>query len=90
VRNRVEILRQIGVHHIGEPLAQQLVHRLDRIDTAAARSVAIGSRFEVRLEDRLQHQLRSSLHHAIPDRRNTEWPFPPPGFGIITRRTGWG
>ena len=48
MRNRVEILRQVGVHHIGEPLAQQSVHRLDRIDAAAAWTVAISSGFEVR------------------------------------------
>ncbi len=68
VRDRVEILRQVGVHHVGEPLAQQSVHRLDRIDAAAARSIAIGSRFEVRLEDRLQYQLGCGLHHPVPDR----------------------
>ena len=49
------------------------MHRLDRIDAAAARSVAIGSGFEVRLEDRLQHQFRGGLHHAVPDRRDAEW-----------------
>ena len=80
MRNRIEILRQVGVHHIGEPLAQQSVHRLDRIDAAAARSVAIGSGFEVRLEDRLQHQFRSGLHHAVPDRRDAKWPLAAAGL----------
>ena len=81
VRDRIQILRQVGVHHIGEPLAQQSVHRLDRIDAAAARSVAIGSGFEVRLEDRLQHQLRGGLHHAVPNRGDTEWPLTATGLG---------
>ena len=80
--NRIEILRQVGVHHIGVPLAQQLVHRLDRIDTAAARSVAIGSRFEVRLEDRLQHQFRGGLHHPVPDRGYAERPLAAAQLGL--------
>jgi site-specific DNA recombinase len=93
VRDRVEVLRQVGVHHIGEPLAKQSVHRLDRIRTTAARPVAIGGGFEVRLEDRLPHQLRGGLRHPVPDRRNPEWaltiapglrdPHPPHGSGPV-------
>src|SRR5437867_4129369 len=67
VRDRIEILRQVGVHHVGEPLAQQSVHRLDRIDAAAARSVTIGTRFEVRLEDRLRLRLEIELPLKRPD-----------------------
>ena len=49
----VKVSRQVGVHHIGEPLAEQSVHHLDRVNTTAARAVAIGCGFEVRLDDRL-------------------------------------
>src|SRR6185312_1384815 len=39
------------------------VHFLDRIDRATARSIAVSTVLEVRLEDRLQHHLRGSLRH---------------------------
>ena len=32
---------------------------------------------EVRLEDRLQHQLRRHLHHSVSDRRDAQRPLPP-------------
>ena len=43
VRDSCRNISTGGVHHVGEPLAQQSVHRLDRIDTAAAGSVALGT-----------------------------------------------
>jgi hypothetical protein len=55
-------------------------HRLDRIDTAAAGSVAIGTRFEVRLEDRLQHQFCGGLHHPVPNRWDAERAFAATGL----------
>ncbi len=47
-------------------------------------------RDRVRFKDRLQNQLGGSLHCAVPNSRNPERPFPPPGFGIMTLRTGCG
>jgi len=52
------------------------------------RSITISTGFQIRLEDRLQHQLGGGLHHPVPYRRNPQWSFATPGFGIITRRTG--
>jgi site-specific DNA recombinase len=92
MRDRVEILRQIGVHHIGEASAQQGVHRLDRVGPAPARPIAVGRRVEIRLEacpragprpdpgDRLQHQLGGGLHHPVPDRRDAERPLTASGL----------
>ena len=80
MRNRVEILRQIGVHHIGIAAAEQRVHFLDRVGPAPPWPVAIGRGIEVRLEDRLQHQLGGGLHHPVPDRRDAERPLAAAGL----------
>jgi hypothetical protein len=42
---------------------------------APLRPVTIGTWFQVRLEDRLQHQLGGSLRYPIPHRRNPKRPF---------------
>src|SRR5215467_10651712 len=34
------------------------------------RSITIGTRFQIRLEDRLQHDLGCGLHHSVPDSRD--------------------
>ena len=78
MRNRVEIFRQIGVHHVGVAPANQPVHFLDRVGRAPSRAVAIGVVLEVRLEDRLQHELGGGLNHPIPDRRDAERAFAAP------------
>jgi Reverse transcriptase (RNA-dependent DNA polymerase) len=75
MRDRVEIFRQISVNHVGVAPANQPVRFLDRIDRAAARAIAIGIVLEVRLEDRLKHDLGGSLGHPIPDRRDAERTF---------------
>src|SRR5512144_874530 len=80
MRDRVEVLGQIGVHHIGVASAQQGVHRLDRVGPAPARPVAVGRRVEIRLEDRLHNQLGGGLNHPVPDRRNAERPLAATGL----------
>jgi hypothetical protein len=49
MRDRVEVFRQIGIHHLGVASAEQDVHRLDRIGPAPPRPVAMGRRVEIRL-----------------------------------------
>ena len=78
MRDRVEIFRQIGVDNVGVAPADQPVRFLDSIDRAAARAIAIGAVLEVRLEDRLQHNLGGGLDHPIPYRRDAEWTFAAP------------
>ena len=51
---------------------------LDRIDRAAARAIAKGVVLEVRLEDRLQHDLGGGLNHPVPNRRDAEGTFATP------------
>ncbi len=49
------------------------------------------ARQEVRLENRLKHDLASGLHNVVPDRKIRQRPQPAhPGFGIITRGAGSG
>jgi hypothetical protein len=71
VRDRVEIFRQVGVYDVGIAPADQPVRFLDSVNRASARTIAIGIVFEIRLEDRLQHDLGGGLNHTIPDRRHT-------------------
>ena len=56
------------------------MHFLDRVRPAALRPIAVGRGVEIRLEDRLQHQLGGGLHHAVPDRRDTERPLAATGL----------
>ena len=58
------------------------MHRFDRVGPAPARPIAIGRRVEIRLEDRLQHQLGGGLHHPVPDRRGCR--------GAARHRRAWG
>ena len=80
MRNRIEILRQIRIHDFRVAAAEQRVHFLDRVRPAPLRPVAESRGVEVRLEDRLQHQLGGGLHHAVPDRRDAEWPLAATGL----------
>ena len=80
MRNRVEVLRQVGIHHLGVAAAEQRVHFLDRVRPAALRPIAVGRGVEIRLEDRLQHQLGGGLHHPVPDRRDAERPLAATGL----------
>src|ERR1039457_5404366 len=78
VRDRVEVFRQIGIDYIRVACYQVFMYFSDCVLTASLRSVAVGTRLQIRLEDRLQLQLGSGLHHPIPNRRNSEWPFAAP------------
>ena len=80
MRNRIEILRQIRIHDFCVAAAEQRVHFLDRVGPAPLRPVAKSRGVEVRLEDRLQHQLGGGLHHPVPDRRDAEWPLAATGL----------
>jgi site-specific DNA recombinase len=81
VRNRVEVLRQIGVHNLGVSLVNGAGDLANRVERAPLRSIPVGRLVEVRFEDRFQHQFDGRLHHPVPYRRNPEWPFAAAWFG---------
>ena len=73
--DRVEVLRQIGVHDVGVAPAEKPVHFLDRVARPASGTIAVGTILEVRLEDRFENELGGSLDYPIPDRWNAERSF---------------
>jgi len=78
----IEVPAQVGVNRIGAALPQQAQHRLDRLVRAAVRPIAERRGFQLRLENRLQHQFCRGLHHPVPDRLciEPEWePASTPG-----------
>jgi hypothetical protein len=72
VRNRVEVLRQIGVHNLGVSLVNGAGDLANRVERAPLRSIPVSRLVEVRFEDRLEDQDRCPLHHPIADGRNAE------------------
>lgn len=44
----------------------------DRVMGSASRPEPVGARFEIGLEDRLEHRLQGSLNHPVADRWNPE------------------
>src|SRR5215470_7946812 len=78
--NGVKVLGQISVDYIGVAFADELVHFPNGVLGASLRSVTIGTRFQIRLEYRLQHDLGCGLHHPVPNRQNPEWSLPASGL----------
>ena len=76
VRNRIEVLGQIRVDHMGMPTEQRLGHGIARIMGRALRAKPMRNLTEVRLEDRLDHDLHRSLHHPVPYVGDAQGPFP--------------
>jgi hypothetical protein len=72
MRNRVEVLGQVGIDHIRVASPEQVLDLLDRVSRRPVGPIAVGIGLEVRFEDRLDHKLDGSLHHAIPDGRDAE------------------
>src|SRR5438045_703300 len=81
MRNGVKILGQISVNDIFIACTKQLIHFPDSIMRAPLRSVTIGTRFQIRLEDRLNQQFSGALNHSVPNSENSEWALAAPGLG---------
>ena len=75
VIDAAEVVADVGVEHVVAASRTALAQRLQRLRRAAPRPEAVRARKEVRLEDRLQHQLRRHLHHPVPHRRNPQRPL---------------
>src|SRR5262245_35791499 len=82
VRNRVEVLRHIGVDDFGVPLINRLMDPSNRIVRTPLRAIPIGRLIEIRFENRFQHQHRCGLYDPIADRGDAERPLTrAPKFG---------
>ena len=75
VWDRIKVFRQIGINDIRIPLVEKHVHSLDGVARASLRSITIGTRFQIRFENRLQHHLGSRLNHSIPNSWNAKRPL---------------
>ena len=75
-----EVVADVGVEHVVAPAAPSLRSVSSACVALRLRPEAVRARKEVRLEDRLQHQLRRHLHHPVPDRRNAQRPLLPIGL----------
>lgn len=60
----------------------------DRVLGSATRTEAVGTRLEVRLEDRLEHQFQRSLHDPVTSSRNPQRPDLARCLGSVFCRTG--
>jgi hypothetical protein len=72
---------KIRVHDIRISLVQQFIHSPDGSLHPLPRPISVCIRLQGRLLDRFQHQLRSGLHHPVPDRRYPERPLSSSGLG---------
>src|SRR5208282_6788112 len=75
MRDRIEVFGQIGVYHVSVAATDQRMDFFDRVVSAPFRTITIGAGVKVRLEDRLEHQLRSGLDRPVPYRWNSERPL---------------
>ena len=78
VVDAAEVVLDVGVQHVIGALGAQL----PQPSPAPAVALRLGRNpyehgREVRLEDRLQHQLRRHLHHPVPHRRDAQGPLGP-------------
>jgi hypothetical protein len=78
---------EVQVDHACLVASQRLRHEVDRGMRGPLRAIAVRPRLEIRLEERFQQQLESSLDHAVSDGRNRKdahlraavlWNFVPP------------
>jgi hypothetical protein len=76
VVNRIEVSRQVRVHHLGVSRPEQLFHLANGVQGVAFRAVGVLFRLQIGLEDRLQDQHRGHLHDTIFDARDAHSALP--------------
>lgn len=82
MRDRIEVLRHVRIHHLSVSSTQQSVHFPNRLLLGTApRSIAVRARLEIRFEDRLQHQLGRALRHSVLYGWYSKWPLAAARFG---------
>jgi hypothetical protein len=67
-----EVVADVGVQHVMAALRAQLAQGLERHRRAALGPEAVRARKEIRLEDRLQHELRRHLYSSVSHRRDAQ------------------
>ena len=70
-----EGVADVGVEHVMAALGPALAQGLERHPCTALGPEAVRARKKIRLEDRLQHQLRRHLRHSVPHRRDAQRPL---------------
>src|SRR5215217_1111363 len=81
MRDFVEAGGDVALQHPLIRVGRQVVDLGDRVLGAAAGAEPIRAGLEVRLPDRLQHQLERGLHHAVPHGRDPQ-PAPLAAAGL--------
>src|SRR3954464_13338548 len=72
MRDFIETGLNIAFHDPLIRAGREMTHLGHRVMSPAIRAKPIGTREEIRLENRLQDQLESTLDHPISQRGNTE------------------
>src|ERR1700746_1032572 len=67
-----EVVADVGIEHVMAPFGSKLSQSLKSHRRAALGPKAVRARQEIRLEDRLQHQLPRHLHYPVPYRRDPQ------------------
>ncbi len=76
VVDRVETRFDVRLQHPAVTVVVELVDLSDRVLRPAPRAEAIGAWLEIRLEDRLEHQLQGRLHDPVPNGRDGRFILP--------------
>jgi hypothetical protein len=72
VRNLVEAGFDVSFHDPLIGAGREMMHLSHRVMSPAVRAEPVTAREEIRLEDRLQHQLQRCLDHPVTDRRDAQ------------------
>ena len=72
MRNTVEVALQVSIYHEGVAFPKQPLHCAQRVLAAPPRPEAVAHRTELRLKDRLDHELDRRLNNAVFDRGNAQ------------------
>ena len=86
----IQVPFQVRVHYIGVPGVDQVMDVTHRFQRFPPPTIRVLLRLHVGLEDRVEHQHRRRLHHAVTDRRNPQRSFSTVRFGRVRPQDGVG
>jgi hypothetical protein len=81
--DRVEVALDICVHYMIVATTTRDPDGFQSLRSAFAGTKAVTARLEVRFKDRLKHDLRRHLHHAVSHRRNAQRSLLAVWFGYV-------